>query len=155
MLRSLAVSWITFGGVLALLGAPSPATAQTLDVKGAWAASHYILKDGVDHRVEGTIFFTDSDWQVLFFVMDEDGVPIRGSGEGGRYRLEGSNLTLLHLHNFSQGGAMEGLDASPLNMVVRELSDAPSEPTTVALEGEILTLSFPSGNRMTFTRSSR
>lgn len=155
MLRSLAVVSITLGGAAASFAGAAPVTAQTLDLEGAWAASSYLLSEGAEHRVEGTIFFTDSDWQVLFFVMDDDGVPIRGSAEGGRYRLEGSTLTFIHLHNLSQGEAMEGLDAAPLNMVVRELDEAPNEPTSVAIDGNTLTLSFPSGNRMVFTRSSR
>ena len=124
-------------------------------LQGAWAAERYLMAEGGEHEVQGRIFFSERDWQVLFFVMDEDGVPIRGSAEGGRYRLEGSTLTFIHLHNLSQGEAMEGLDAAPLNMVVRELADAPNEPTSVAIDGSTLTLSFPSGNRMVFTRSSR
>ena len=130
-------------------------SAQSADVKGAWSAQSYILKSGAEHRVEGRIFFTESDWQVVFFVVDEEGEIKRSSAEGGTYTLEGDALTFWHLHNFSVGEAMEGLDEAPLNMVYRDLENAPEEPSNVYVDGDRLTLAFPSGNRMRFTRSSR
>ena len=33
--------------------------------------------------MQGRIFFSERDWQVLFFVVDREGVTRRGSGEGG------------------------------------------------------------------------
>ena len=132
-----------------------PASAQDQDVEGAWQAETYVLKGGAEHRVEGRIFFTESDWQVLFFVVDERGDIKRGSAEGGTYTLEGDALTFWHLHNFSTGEAMEGLAEAPLRMVYRDLENAPQEPSNVYAAGERLTLAFPSGNRLLFTRSSR
>ena len=76
----------------------------------------------------------------------------RGSAEGGAYTLDGEALTFWHLHNFSTG---EGLEEAPLRMVYRDMEDAPQEPSSVYVEGAGLTLAFPSGNWLLFTRSSR
>ena len=132
--------------------APTLLSAQDADVQGAWNAESYALRDGAEHRVEGRIFFTESDWQVLFFVMDGD-EPRRGSGEGGRYTFDGETLTFEHLHHLSIGEAMDGLPASDLTMTARS-GDGPLEPTGVRLEGDRLTLEFPSGNTMSFDRVS-
>ena len=140
------------GGVAAVTVASA---AQEQDVRGAWSAETYILEAGAEHRVEGRIFFTESDWQVVFFVVDGEGEIKRGSAEGGTYTLDGGALTFWHLHNFSTGEAMEGLEEAPLRMVYRDLEDAPQEPSNVHVEGDRLTLDFPSGNRLLFTRSSR
>ena len=141
--------------VIAMGFASVPTSAQDQNVRGAWNAETYFLKAGAEHRVEGRIFFTESDWQVVFFVVDDQGEIKRGSAEGGTYILEGDALTFWHLHNFSTGEAMEGLEEAPLRMVYRDLEDAPQEPSNVYVEGDQLTLAFPSGNRLLFTRSSR
>ena len=123
-------------------------------ILGSWEARSYDLASGPRHDVEGLIFFAEQDWMVLFFVMDE-GEPKRGSAEGGRYELEGESLTFFHSYNFSHGEAMEGLEEQGLRMVVREISDAPDEPCRIELDGDSLTIRFPSGNSMSFRRSSR
>jgi hypothetical protein len=122
------------------------------DVEGAWAAERYFMADGGDHEVQGRIFFTDRDWQVLFFVIDEEGMTRRGSGEGGTYTLDGRQLVFTHLFNLSAGEAMLGLPAAELQMVARQPEDAPVEPTQIDVEGDLLTFHFPSGNRLTFRR---
>ncbi|WP_420632993.1 hypothetical protein [Candidatus Palauibacter sp.] len=119
---------------------------------GAWAAREYVLATGARHPVRGRIIFTDGEWQVLFFVMDGE-EPKRGSGEGGRYTFDGETLTFEHLHHLSVGRTMEGLPASPLTMTARA-GDGPLEPTRVDIEGDALTLRFPSGNAMSFVRVS-
>jgi hypothetical protein len=133
----------------------TPVSAQDSDVQGAWNAETYIMSAGAEHRVEGRIFFTESDWQVVFFVVDDHGEIRRGSAEGGTYTLDGDALTFRHMHNFSTGEAMEGLEEAPLRMVYREMEDATEEAANVYVEGERLTLAFPSGNKLLFTRSSR
>ena len=140
-----------------LPGSPSPDADGPLSPRadalaGAWAASEYVLSSGARHPVRGRIVFTDSEWQVLFFVMEGD-VPRRGSGEGGRYTFDGETLTFEHLHHLSYGRTMAGLPASPLTMTARD-GDGPLEPTGVEIDGDALTLRFPSGNSMSFTRSS-
>jgi hypothetical protein len=153
----------TYGGevLLGLLSAlllmspaPSLAAAQSNeDVRGAWTAKRYILADGPDHNVQGQIFFAERDWQVLFFVMDETGTARRGSGEGGTYERTSDGVVFRHLFHLSVGDAMPGLAEAPLRMVARGAEDAPLEPTRVDVEGDVLTLFFPSGNRMTFLRA--
>ena len=140
--------------LVAAAATAGPVAAQSPDVAGSWSARTYRLKDGPEHRVEGTIFFTDSDWSVLFFVMGPDGEAKRASAEGGTYTLAGEDLVFTHLHLFAAGEALEGLAESEMSMVVREAANAPTEPTRVQVRGGILTLFFPSGNSMRFERSS-
>ena len=124
-------------------------------LQGAWAAESYILNEGHTHRVSGRIFFTRTEWTVLFFVLDANGEPRRGSGEGGTYTLRGNELVFSHLFNFSAGAELPGLPAASMQMISRSASEAQTEPSTIRVVGEQLTIFFPSGNRMMFTRSSR
>lgn len=151
-LASLLVAGLVTGNASAI-AAPAEKVAQNVLV-GAWRTQTYVLEDGPTHRVEGMIFFTESDWSVLFFVVDDEGNPQRGSAEGGTYDLDGDALTFTHLYNASGGHAVEGLPASEWSMRVNERDQAPTEPTRIDLSGEQLTIYFPSGNHMTFTRSS-
>jgi hypothetical protein len=144
-------SALLFG--VAVLLAPLPAAGQTAsDIRGAWAAERYVMAGGAVHDVAGRIFFAERDWQVLFFVLDEAGRVRRGSGEGGGYTLNEDRLVFTHLFNLSAGSEMEGLPAQELQMIVRAETDAPEEPTTIDIDGNRLTLFFPSGNRLTFRR---
>ena len=136
-----------------LVGAAVPAHAQTTDpLEGVWLADQYLLAGGHEHPVAGQIFFTDGRWQVLFFVMDADGAALRGSAEGGTYDRTSDGLVFTHLHNLSVGEAMPGLAAADLRMVTRDPDGAPLEPTEITIDGDVLTLHFPSGNRMLFQR---
>lgn len=130
--------------------------AGSLDIRGAWKPETYRLKSGPVHEVTGLISFTEKDWSVLFFIVTDEG-PRRGSGEGGTYTLEGDKLTFRHLYNLSGGHAVDGFEASELSMRVRpaDAEDAPAEPCTITIEEDLLTIFFPSGNQMTFRRSSR
>ena len=127
-------------------------TQSDRDIRGAWTAETYALADGTRHTVHGRIFFTDSEWQVLFFVMEGDD-PRRGSGEGGTYTLDGDRLVFTHLFNLSAGEAVAGLPESPLRMEVRH-DDGPAEPTRIEIERDRLVIHFPSGNSMEFRRTS-
>ena len=133
----------------------TPLDAQSLDaesLRGSWTAERYLLAGGAEHEVRGQIHFTRSDWLVLFFVM-EGSRPARGSAEGGRYAIEDGTLTFEHLHHLSAGEALDGLPESPLRLETRD--EGALEPTRVEVDGPLLTLLFPSGNRMTFRRSAR
>ena len=136
--------------------APAQAPSGSLDLRGAWKPETYRLKSGPVHEVTGLITFTEKDWSVLFFIVTDEG-PRRGSGEGGTYTLEGDQLTFRHLYNLSGGHAVDGFAASGLSMKVRpkDAADAPAEPCTITIEKDLLTIFFPSGNQMTFRRSSR
>lgn len=136
----------------ACLGACAVRTPDAL--RGAWHTDRYILQEGTEHEVEGLIFFTETDWAVLFFVTGVDGEPRRGSAEGGTYTADGRNLVFRHHYNLSYGDAVSGLAESPLRMSLAGDDDAAAEPCELELEGDRLTLSFPSGNSMTFLRSS-
>lgn len=148
--NSIATMAATFTiGVAVSLG-----VAEEVDFRGSWHPESYFLKDGSSYKVDGLIFFAEKDWTVLFFVMDQDMNPQRGSGEGGTYSLDGDRLTFTHRYHLSAGNRLGSLPDSPLRMEVRGASDAPSEPCRVELEGHRMTILFPSGNRMTFRRSS-
>ena len=136
---------------------PERALAQENDptLVGAWAADRYVLASGHNHQVTGRIFFTDTEWTVLFFVTDDKGEPRRGSGEGGTYTLRENRLVFSHLFNLSAGDGLPGLPAAPLQMISRSAAEAQTEPSTIAVDGDQLTIFFPSGNHMTFNRSSR
>ena len=137
------------------VGSPGALHAQAPDpIEGAWTADRYHLAEGPTHPVRGQIFFVDGSWQVLFFVMAEDGTPHRGSAEGGAYERTSDGVVFRHLFNLSVGDALPGLEAAPLRMTVRSPEEAALEPTRVDVDGDMLTLHFPSGNRMTFRRAS-
>jgi len=121
-------------------------------LQGAWKIEGYELKDGGVPQVRGTIVFGEHDWVVLFFVIDADGRPLRGSGEGGTYKLEGDRLLFTHLYLMSSGGdPVDGLSKSPPEM---KLDSRHEEECRIEHTGERLTIFFPSGNRLWFSRSS-
>ncbi len=121
-------------------------------IEGAWRAETYMLADGVSHDVDGTIVFAGSSWQVLFFVLDDDRVARRGSAEGGSFVLDGERLTFRHRYNLSAGEEMDGLEAADLRMQIRDAAGEAVEPCTIELIDGRLTILFPSGNRMVFSR---
>lgn len=139
-----------------LLGAcgtpPEPAAAQGTDLDGAWRADQYELVSGTSHSLAGHILFVDGEWNVLFYVLDGMGEPARMSAEGGTFTRSGEDLVFTHLYFAAQGEAVEGLEASPFEMRVNR-GDPVVEPSTATVEGDRLTLFFPSGNRMTFQRA--
>jgi hypothetical protein len=152
-MRTTRVLWLVVAAGCFLFRATASATET--GIEGAWHAETYYLKAGAQHRVEGLIFFTEKDWTVLFFVMAGDEEPRRGSGEGGIYTLTGDRLVFTHYYHLSTGKAMEGLDESPLRMEVHGADSAQTEPCRVEIETDRMVLHFPSGNRMSFRRSSR
>ncbi len=129
-------------------------TVGASEIAGSWHPESYVLADGSELSVTGLIFFTDEDWTVLFFVEDENGVPKRGSAEGGTYTLEGEDLVFRHLYHLSAGEAVASLEPSPLRMSVKKAEQATEEPCRVDLRGDRMTIHFPSGNRMEFAKSS-
>jgi hypothetical protein len=143
---------------LAILGlaaltdaAPEPAG----DILGSWKVESYVLRDGRTPGVGGSILFTESGWAVLFFIVDEAGQARRGSGEGGTYTVDGDRLTFFHHYRMEGGEAIEGYDATELGLTLREPEAAVSEECTIELTDDRLTIHFPSGNRMEFSRTSR
>ena len=121
-------------------------------LEGAWKPTSYNLKSGESHSVEGSIFFQDGRWLVLFYVLDSDGNPARGSAEGGPYSTSGERLSLSHLYNLSSGEALSGLEANELEMVLRREGAGAPEECTYQIEEDRLTIEFPSGNSMDFSR---
>ena len=109
--------------------APGVRAHERGPLQGAWTAQRYLLAGGEEHEVRGRIFFTERDWQVLFFVMDGDGVARRGSSEGGRYTLEGDRLTFTHEFNVSGGEAIAGLPAADFSMTAPTSNASRANPS--------------------------
>ena len=107
------------------------------------------MKDGEEISVTGQIFFSDKNWQVLFFVLNENGDPVRASAEGGDYLLEQDNLTFYHLYNYS----VDDLNVSS-KLEVFNQENRREELCRIKLVGEDLTIYFPSGNSMIFKKIS-
>ena len=129
-----------------------PAAAQSTDLDGAWRADQYELAAGGSHPLAGHIMFVDGEWNVLFYVLDGGNEPVRMSAEGGTFTRSGEDLVFTHLYYAAKGEAVEGLAAAPFEMRVNR-GEPVVEPSTASVEGGRLTLFFPSGNRMTFSRA--
>jgi hypothetical protein len=140
------MTWFRIALLLAGVSLPAPTRAQS-SIAGAFRPETYTLRDGTVKAVTGLIFFTDRDWTVLFFIQDGRGGLAQGSGEGGTYTLEGERLVFKHLYHLSGG-------ETPFKMSAKGPDEADLEPCRIELAGEILTIYFPSGNQMTFRRSS-
>jgi hypothetical protein len=129
------------------LSTPVLGQSSSKGIEGAWQPEIYTLQDGTVEEVTGLIFFTDRDWTVLFFTKKDGGGLERGAGEGGTYTLEADRLVFTHLYHLSGG-------STPLKLSAKSPEDAEVEPCRIELAGEVLTIHFPSGNRMRFRRSS-
>ena len=142
--------------------ASAQSSADLDPIVGTWRPRAYRLDAGAELPVDGRIVFlagTDDtrsgEWFVNFFVTGEDGEALRGSAEGGAWSRDGESLLLTHQFHLSAGEAAGPLPAAPLAMALRSAEEADRnhrEPCEVAVEGNRLTLSFPSGNSMTFER---
>ena len=139
-------------GLLALALTAAHAQDNDPTLEGVWSAERYVMRAGPTHEVAGRIFFTEGEWTVLFFVMGDDGEPHRGSAEGGTYTLRGEELVFSHLFHLSQGEEMPELPDSPLRMTVTPAAEAATEPSTIEVLGDQLTIFFPSGNSLQFRR---
>ncbi len=138
------------------------AVAAVDPIVGPWRPRGYQLAAGEELPVDGRIVFLASEadgrsgeWFVNFFVTGEDGEALRGSAEGGAWSRDGKSLVLTHQFHLSAGEAAGPLPAAPLAMAFRSAEEADRnhrEPCEVAVEGNRLTLFFPSGNAMTFER---
>lgn len=133
--------------------AADDAAAGSADrLAGVWRAETYELAAGATHEVRGRITFADGAWLVVFFVVDDEGTPRHGSAEGGTYSLDGDRLVFRHEYHLAGGEGVAGIPSSPLRLELRDAGEARVEPSLIGLEGERLTIHFPSGNRMTFRR---
>ena len=121
-------------------------------VEGSWRAEEYVLASGPVHPLRGHIMFAGGDWNVLFFVLDAAGTPVRMSAEGGTYTLFGEDLVFTHLYFAAKGDAVAGLPEAPFEMRALDGGGA-EEPSTIAINGDLMTLFFPSGNEMRFARA--
>lgn len=134
---------------------------------GAWRPREYRLAGGEVLPVDGRIVFlgeegaSEGEWLVVFFVpgggggAEGSGTPLRGSAEGGQFFRDGETLTLTHAYHLSAGEAVGPLPEAPLRMAARSIREAAErhrEPCRFAIEGDRLTLFFPSGNSMVFSR---
>jgi hypothetical protein len=149
-LLALGITSLGTDGVRAADSMPPPSVGSPL--VGGWKADHYFLKDGSSYPLLGQILFTRNNWTVLFIVV-KDGKPQRGSGEGGDYTVDGNKVVFIHHYVASTGApAIAGLKEQASRALEWEPSHA--ENSTFDIQGDRLTLFMPSGNRLTWTRSS-
>ncbi len=142
---------------------PQPEVEAAADdpIAGAWRPRTYRIggETPAELTVDGRIRFdpgTPGEWFVLFFVVGADGTPQRGSAEGGQWFREGEDLVLTHAWHLSAGDAVDPLPEAPLRMASRSFAEAAEghrEPCRTEVEGDRMTLFFPSGNSMTFLRA--
>ncbi len=150
---SLAITTLTACQASTSQGALRADTESTEhDIAGMWRCHTYVLADGSSHPLDGHISFASRDWMVLFFVLDDRGAALRGSGEGGTYELEGDRLTFIHRRVLATGVAVGSLPDSPLRMEVNRAGLGKPEAARVKISGSSMTIFFPSGNRIHFTR---
>lgn len=140
--------------VLAVLIANTSGTpAAEIDLRGIWYPESYLLNDGSTHDIDGLVFFGETEWSFLVFVV-ADGTPLRGEGEGGTYAWDGDELVFTHNFILLAGEEVGSLPDTPLRMEV-ERGDAATTACQVTLEDDRLTIRFgPSGNAMVFRRAS-
>jgi hypothetical protein len=120
---------------------------------GGWLAQSYYLKDGTEYPLLGQILFTRSNWTVLYIVV-VDGKPQRGSGEGGEYTADENAVTFVHHYIASTPApSVPGLKAQPQR--TWQWEPAVTEASSFEIKGDQLTLFMPSGNRLTWVRSSK
>ncbi len=145
--------------------APVAESAAPDPLLGSWRPQTYRIggEEPTELPVDGRIVFLPGsgedpgEWSVLFFVNDEGGEPRRGSAEGGQWFREGETLVLTHAWHLSAGAAVGPLSEAPLRMELRSMETAARdhrEPCRVGIEGDGMTLFFPSGNSMSFVRIS-
>ncbi len=134
-------------------GFAQPTTGEESSILGVWKAERYDLKDGSSHALDGLIFFTEHDRATLFFTLDGDKKPRRGSGEAGTYALDGDRLTFSHVYHLSAGKELGSLPAAPLRMEIKH-ADPTTEPCRFEIKGDEMVIFFPSGNQIRFSRSS-
>ena len=137
---------------VAFVLAASSVDAQVEDVRGAWHADTYVLKDGAKHHVDGLMLFSDRDWAVVYFVENAEGKPQRGAGEGGTYTLEGDRLVLTRDYLVIAGNAIGSLLPIPLRFDAPGVTKPVVEVCRLEVAGDRITIEFPSGNRMGFLR---
>lgn len=131
------------------------ACADPAPLEGVWIPETYHLADGTELPVTGRIFFAGTDWTVLYFVLDEDGTPKQGSGEGGTFTFDGTHLTFRHRYYLAGGEAVGSLPPRPLALEVHDAAGAAGEACTVSFGPGRMEIAFPSGNTMTFRRPGR
>ncbi len=131
--------------------AKAPVSQQS--IAGAWRPVAYQLYQGEREAVDGILFLNDGVWSVVFFVLDEDGEPVRGSGEGGSYAVDGDELVLTHRFILSAGQPVGEMHPDPLRMELHgDGESAGVEKCSYTLTDDRLTLFFPSQNHMVFER---
>jgi hypothetical protein len=151
------MSWRTAALTAALIGVcvgGGLANMEQPDIRGTWHTETYLLKDGTKRVVKGHIFFAAREWTVLFFIVDEANQPASGSAEGGTYSQTGDEILLRHVYHMSSAKAVAGPGASPFRLQVHDVTRAPEELCRVEVNGDVLTLRFPSGNAMLCRRAS-
>ncbi len=105
-------------------------------IEGAWQLESYARADTTT-AVKGVLLLTGGQWSTLYFVAQAAAGQYWGSGESGRYALQGDRLTFYHRYTFQGGGD------KPL---VTNLDSQVVEECRIEASGDQLTIHFPSGS---------
>ena len=112
-------------------------------IEGAWRTARYIV-NGVATDIEGVLLLVDGRWATLYFVPGGEGPW--GSGEAGAYDLNGDVLSFHHRLTFQGGGGR------PLHLTQQATL---VEACPITLDGDMLSIHFPSGNTVVCERLHR
>lgn len=120
---------------------------------GVWRMDRYRVHSGDDYALDGLMLMTPTHFSATHFVTVSDG-PRRGCGEAGRYTVDGDTLIFHHSHFLSNGEALDGVLSPTGVMTVAAPGEEPVETCRFDLDGDALTVFFPSDNVMSFSRLS-
>ena len=153
---SLRINFIYFGLTLFIISTSLFSAINESDLRGAWQVDKYILKNAEILSPPGIIIFTEKDWLTVFFITDKEKNLQSCSTEGGTYSVDGNQLVFKFLYNSYAGKEEVKVLDKPagIKMKVSDSGHASSEKCTFKIEGDVLTIYFPSGNRFTYHRSS-
>jgi hypothetical protein len=107
----------------------------TVPIEGAWQLESY-ARNGISTAVQGVLLLTAGRWSTLYFVPQSSG-QYWGSGESGRFTLNGDRLTFFHQHTFQGGGEKP---------ILIELNSQVVEECRIEASPDLLTIYFPSGS---------
>jgi hypothetical protein len=111
--------------------------------EGVWQMESFTRGEQTT-AVRGVLFLTAGRWSTLYFVPAGE-AGHWGSGESGRYELSGDQLTFFHQHTFQGGGGRD---------IVMNLDSHVVERCRIECDAQHLTIFFPSGSIIRFTRAS-
>jgi hypothetical protein len=95
------------------------------------------VRNGDAVSLSGVLLLAAGRWSILYFVPQPGTGECWGSAEGGRYEVNGDQLSFHHELTFQGGGGKR---------LVIDLASTTVEVCKIVLTSETLEIHFPSGN---------